>query len=216
MPSPNVASLGNIQQQQQGGKQQQGVNTNANKKKVNNPSSAKLSTSDNNQANVRNIVSGLQPESGEYAWSPDGTWLAYVSLFQDTDFEVIYAWNTKTNERVRITPPSSNSRSPAFSPDGLFSTTSCAQFSSGSNSPYGSRGSEPVYEDGENLYCLPLREGLACPFFSGDEMNAAGTVFDPTLGQKVPDENFNEEHRKEIRGGSLRRSREIRKHVHHW
>ncbi len=186
--SPNVASLGNIQQQQQGGKQQQGVNTNANKKKVNNPSSAKLSTSDNNQANVRNIVSGLQPESaGEYAWSPDGTWLAYVSLFQDTDFEVIYAWNTKTNERVRITPPSSNSRSPAFSPDGLFLYYfNDAQFSSGSNSPYGSRGSEPVYEDGENLYCLPLREGLACPFFSGDEMNAAGTVFDPTLGQKYP------------------------------
>ncbi len=186
--SPNVASLGNVQQQQQGSKQQQGVNTNANKKKVNNPSSAKLSTSDNNQANVRNIVSGLQPESaGEYAWSPDGTWLAYVSLFQDTDFEVIYAWNTKTNERVRITPPSSNSRSPAFSPDGLFLYYfNDAQFSSGSNSPYGSRGSEPVYEDGENLYCLPLREGLACPFFSGDELNAAGTVFDPTLGQKYP------------------------------
>ena len=186
--SPNVASLGNVQQQQQGSKQQQGVNTNANKKKVNNPSSVKLSTSDNNQANVRNIVSGLQPESaGEYAWSPDGTWLAYVSLFQDTDFEVIYAWNTKTNERVRITPPSSNSRSPAFSPDGLFLYYfNDAQFSSGSNSPYGSRGSEPVYEDGENLYCLPLREGLACPFFSGDELNAAGTVFDPTLGQKYP------------------------------
>ena len=27
---------------------------------------------------------------------------------------------------------------------------------------------------------------MACPFFSGDEMNAAGTVFDPTLGQKYP------------------------------
>jgi len=183
--SPNVASLGNPQQQQQS------ANVNANKKKVNNnkpSSSAKLSASDNNQANVRNIVSGLQPESaGEYAWSPDGTWLAYVSLYQDTDFEVIYAWNTKTNERVRITPPSSNSRSPTFSPDGLFLYYfNDAQFSSGSNSPYGSRGSEPVYEDGESLYCLPLREGLACPFFSGDEMNAAGTVFDPTLGQKYP------------------------------
>ena len=180
--SPNVASLGNSQQQQS-------ANANAYKKKANNDlSSAKLSASDNNQANVRNIVSGLQPESaGEYAWSPDGTWLAYVSLYQDTDFEVIYAWNTKTNERVRITPPSSNSRSPTFSPDGLFLYYfNDAQFSSGSNSPYGSRGSEPVYEDGENLYCLPLREGLACPFFSGDEMNSAGTVFDPTLGQKYP------------------------------
>ena len=175
------ASLGAAQQQQKQQKQMSKLMSGA----------AKLSSSsksNDNQADVREIVSGLQPESaGEYAWSPDGTWLAYVALFQDTDFEVIYAWNTKTNERLRITPPSSNSRSPTFSPDGLFLYYfNDAQFSSGSNSPYGSRGSEPVYEDGEGLYCLPLREGLSCPFFSGDEMNAAGTIFDPTLGQKYP------------------------------
>ena len=34
--------------------------------------------------------------------------------------------------------------------------------------------------------CVPLRSGMTCPFFIGDELNAEGSVFDAQFGKALP------------------------------
>jgi hypothetical protein len=88
---------------------------------------------------------------------------------------------------LKLTHPSYNAVEPKFSPDGFFLYYfSDQQIESGADSPYGMRGSEPTIVGSQQLMCLPLREGFKCPFFSGDELNPQGQIFDPAVGKKFP------------------------------
>ena len=137
-------------------------------------------------ARPRNVMSGLRPRAaGEYAWSPDSAWLAFVAS-DDTEFSSVYVWNVAENNVTRVTENSYNAAEPTFTPDGLFLYyLSDAAIESGSASPYGARGSEPNVQNEQRLMCLPLRAGFACPFHGGDELNPHGGVaFDPSIGAR--------------------------------
>ena len=138
-------------------------------------------------ANMRTVMQGLRPEAaGDYSWSPDGKWLAF-SAADETEFSTVNVWNVDTGEVQRLTHPSYNAVEPKFSPDGFFLYYfSDQQIESGADSPYGMRGSEPTIVGSQQLMCLPLREGFKCPFFLGDELNAQGQIFDPTVGKQIP------------------------------
>ena len=138
-------------------------------------------------ANMRTVMQGLRPEAaGDYSWSPDGKWLAF-SATDETEFSTVNVWNVDTGEVQRLTHPSYNAVEPKFSPDGFFLYYfSDQQIESGADSPYGMRGSEPTIVGSQQLMCLPLREGFKCPFFLGDELNAQGQIFDPTVGKQIP------------------------------
>lgn len=138
-------------------------------------------------ANVESMLSGLRPEGLRgLSWSPDSSHIAYAKE-EANDFTTINVLELATGKETRITSPSYNAHSPKFSPDGLYLYYfSDQQITSGSNSPYGSRGSEPTLTAGERLMCVPLRLGMTCPFFIGDELHSEGTVFDAEIGEKMP------------------------------
>mmetsp|Transcript_11740 Transcript_11740/g.28473 ORF Transcript_11740/g.28473 Transcript_11740/m.28473 type:complete len:1484 (-) Transcript_11740:134-4585(-) len=137
------------------------------------------------QASLRTVMGGLRPEAaGDYSWSPDGRWLAF-SASDATEFSCVHVWSADTGDVRRLTHPSYNAVEPKFSPDGLFLYYfSDQQISSGADSPYGMRGSEPTIVGAQQLMCLPLRDGFKCPFFMGDELNAMGKTYGPSIGKQ--------------------------------
>lgn len=138
-------------------------------------------------ATVENLLGGFRPE-GVYglSWSPDGSWLAYAKD-EENDFTSIHVLELSTGDSTRITTPSYNAHSPRFSPDGLYLYYfSDQQIVSSANSPYGARGAEPVFSETSRLMCVPLRLGMTCPFFIGDEITSEGTVFDAAFGKVLP------------------------------
>jgi tricorn protease len=140
---------------------------------------------DDGQAVMATVMRGLRPEAaGDYSWSPDGKFLAF-SASDSTEFSCIHVWNVDTGKVNKLTHPSYNAVEPKFSPDGLFLYYfSDQQISSGADSPYGMRGSEPSIVGAQQLMCLPLRDGFKCPFFMGDELNSQGQTYDPSIGKK--------------------------------
>ena len=138
-------------------------------------------------ANVESMLDGLRPEGVRgLSWSPDSSHIVYAKD-EANDFTTINVLELATGKETRITSPSYNSHSPKFSPDGLYLYYfSDQQIASGSNSPYGSRGSEPTLDANERLMCVPLRLGMTCPFFIGDELHSEGTVFDVNMGEHMP------------------------------
>ena len=60
-----------------------------------------------------------QAEIHEYAWSPDGRWLAYAKHL-DTDFSSVFLYDTVAGKTHAVTGPSTNDTSPAWDPDGRY------------------------------------------------------------------------------------------------
>ncbi|MEJ2603037.1 MAG: S41 family peptidase [Gammaproteobacteria bacterium] len=58
-----------------------------------------------------------QGDSDDYAWSPDGRWLAF-SLSEPSGLRSIHVWDSEGQKRHRITDEFFNDRTPAWSPDG--------------------------------------------------------------------------------------------------
>lgn len=138
-------------------------------------------------ASMESLLNGFRPE-GVYdlAWSPDSSYIAF-SKDEENDFTSIHVFHLESGETSRITRPSYNAHSPKFSPDGLYLYYfSDEQIGSPASSPYGSRGAEPSISETSRLMCVPLRMGMTCPFFIGDELNAEGSVFDPQFGRALP------------------------------
>ena len=138
-------------------------------------------------ASMENLLNGFRPE-GVYdlAWSPDSSYIAF-SKDEENDFTSIHVLHLESGETSRITRPSYNAHSPKFSPDGLYLYYfSDEQIGSPASSPYGSRGAEPSISETSRLMCVPLRMGMTCPFFIGDELNAEGSVFDAQFGKALP------------------------------
>lgn len=138
-------------------------------------------------ASIDTMLNGFRPE-GVYglAWSPDSSYIAFAKD-EENDFSSIHVLNVTSGESTRITTPSYNAHSPKFSPDGLYLYYfSDQQIASGGSSPYGARGAEPMFYETSRLMCVPLRIGMTCPFFIGDELNPEGSVFDAEFGKALP------------------------------
>ena len=61
-------------------------------------------------------------EAGEirdYAWSPDGRWLAYVKP-RATDYNGVWIYDTKSGKSVTISTPTTSDYAPAWDPDGRY------------------------------------------------------------------------------------------------
>lgn len=58
-----------------------------------------------------------QGEASDYVWSPDGRWLAF-SLSEPSGLRSLYVWDSRREERYKITDEFFNDRGPAWSPDG--------------------------------------------------------------------------------------------------
>lgn len=141
----------------------------------------------NGLAQVETMLTGFRPEGVyDFSWSPDSHFIAFAKD-EENDFTSINVLNITSGETLRITTPSYNAHSPKFSPDGLYLYyLSDQRIASSANSPYGSRGAEPTFDGTSRLMCVPLRSGMTCPFFIGDELNAEGSVFDAQFGRVLP------------------------------
>ena len=141
----------------------------------------------NGLAEVDTMLTGFRPEGVyDFSWSPDSNFVAFAKD-EENDFTSINVLNITSGETLRITTPSYNAHSPKFSPDGLYLYyLSDQRIASSANSPYGSRGAEPTFDETSRLMCVPLRSGMTCPFFIGDELNAEGSVFDAQFGKALP------------------------------
>lgn len=56
---------------------------------------------------------------GQYAWSPDGRWLAYAKV-APTDYSSLFVFDATTGKTTRVTTDTTNDYSPAWDPDGRY------------------------------------------------------------------------------------------------
>ena len=66
---------------------------------------------------TREVDSSRNDDITEYAWSPDGQWLAYT-LTSDAMLTRVWLYSLKDGSRTPATEDTSSASSPAFSPDG--------------------------------------------------------------------------------------------------
>lgn len=122
---------------------------------------------------------------GDFAWSPDGRWLAYV-MVADNTFRQIKLYNVEDGTVVAVTSDRVNSFSVAWDPTGEF-----LYFLSDRNlqtlvgSPWGSRQPEPYFDRPMEIYHVALRPGLRSPFKPDDEL-APDADDSSTLSGRVP------------------------------
>lgn len=109
---------------------------------------------------------------GEYAWSPDGKWLAYVAPAENM-FRRIVLWNSATGARTFATSDHFDSYAPAWSTDGqwlyFLSDRTLKSMVDGVWGPYQP---EPYLDKRTKIYALPLKPGLRSPFAPADELHS--------------------------------------------
>ena len=116
------------------------------------------------------IASSNHSEYGEMAWSPDGEWLAYVQVADNT-FRTIQLYRAADARTLSLTADRVDSYSPAWSPDGKWIYfLSDRQIRSMVGSPWGPRQPEPFYDSITKIYQVALKRGLRSPFRPNDEL----------------------------------------------
>lgn len=68
---------------------------------------------------VKQIDHADQWEIDEYAWSPDGRWLAYTK-YDRRDFRSVWLYDTTTGKTTRATGGNTDDYAPAWDPDGRY------------------------------------------------------------------------------------------------
>ncbi len=106
----------------------------------------------------------------DFAWSPDGRWLAYAKLAKNT-FVHIRLYDTRTGASTPLTSDRVNSFSIAWHPEGGFLYfLSDRNLRTSVGGPWGPRQPEPYFERQIEIYELALRDGLRSPFRPDDEL----------------------------------------------
>ncbi|MFK2819596.1 S41 family peptidase [Flavobacteriaceae sp. LMIT009] len=107
---------------------------------------------------------------GDFSWSPDSKWLAFVQTANNTMMQ-IFVHNVDTNDSFPITTDRANSRYAQWSPDGKFIYfLSDRSFTTLVGSPWGSRQPEPYFDAKEKIYHVALQKGTRSPFRENDEL----------------------------------------------
>ena len=130
-----------------------------------------------NNMYVLNISSGVskkistnQEGIGDFRWSPDNKWLAFVQTAFNT-MEQIKIYNVELGASFDLTSDRANSFNPRWSHDGKFIYfLSDRNFKSLINSPWGTRQPEPYFDVSEKLYHVALKKGTRSPFRENDEL----------------------------------------------
>ena len=107
---------------------------------------------------------------GNYAWSPDGRWLAYVMTALNS-FQQIKLYSVEGGKSIALTTDRTNSFAPAWDTKGEFIYfLSDRNLRSLVGSPWGNRRSEPYFDKEIEIYQVALRPGLRSPFLPDDEL----------------------------------------------
>ncbi len=130
-----------------------------------------------NQMYVLNIASGVskkvssnQEGGGQFSWSPDSKWLAFVQVAINTMAQV-KVYNVTDYSTFDLTTDRANSTSPKWSVDGEFIYfLSDRSFTSLVGSPWGTRQPEPYFDASEKVYHISLKKGTRSPFREHDEL----------------------------------------------
>ncbi|MBT8220353.1 MAG: PD40 domain-containing protein, partial [Bacteroidia bacterium] len=126
---------------------------------------------------VLNIANGVstkisknQEGIGDFSWSPDSKWVAFVQVAVNTMAQ-IRIHNVDNGSAFDLTTDRANSVNPRWSPDGKFIYfLSDRNFVSLVGSPWGSRQPEPYLDASEKIYHVSLEKGTRSPFRENDEL----------------------------------------------
>ena len=126
---------------------------------------------------VLNIASGVskkistnQEGIGDFTWSPDNKWLAFVQTASNS-MKQIKIYNVEISASFDLTTDRANSFNPRWSPDGKFIYfLSDRNFKSLVGSPWGTRQPEPYFDVSEKIYHVALKKGTRSPFRENDEL----------------------------------------------
>ncbi len=109
----------------------------------------------------------------EYAWSPDGRWLAYSEVALNS-FAQLFVYDTQTGESTAVTSDRTNSFAPAWGPDGAsLYFLSDRRLVSLVGAPWGPRQPEPYFDKSIEIYHVALQAGGGSPFAPRTELTAA-------------------------------------------
>ena len=149
---------------------------------------------------VLNISSGVskkistnQEGIGDFSWSPDNKWLAFVQSASNTMAQ-IKIYNVETGASFDLTTDRANSFNPSWSPDGKFIYfLSDRSFTSLVGSPWGTRQPEPYFDASEKIYHVALKNGTRSPFREDDELAGDTKKEDTSTKKDKKKKNKNEE-----------------------
>ena len=153
---------------------------------------------------VLNISSGVskkistnQEGIGDFSWSPDNKWLAFVQSASNTMAQ-IKIYNVETGVSFDLTTDRANSFNPSWSPDGKFIYfLSDRSFTSLVGSPWGTRQPEPYFDASEKIYHVALKNGTRSPFREDDEL-AGDTKKEDTSTKKDNKKKNKKEEKKDV------------------
>ncbi|TFG53968.1 MAG: protease, partial [Candidatus Aminicenantes bacterium] len=124
------------------------------------------------KALTRIAVSGVGM-FGDFAWSPDSRWAAYVQG-ADNLFSQVMLLEAETGRTTVLTNDRVDSYSPAWSPDGKWLYfLSDRYFRSVVGSPWGARQPEPYFDKTTKIYAMALTAKEAFPFAPATELQGA-------------------------------------------
>jgi tricorn protease len=115
------------------------------------------------------VASSPWDNLGQFAWSPDSRWLAYMAPSET--FARLFVYSVETGKAIPVTTDRADSTSPAWSPDGKWLYfLSDRTFRSAVASPWGPRQPEPFFDRQTKVYALALTKGQRSPFQGPDEL----------------------------------------------
>ena len=126
----------------------------------------------NNSTGISTKISTNEEGIGDFAWSPDSRWLAFVQVADNTMRQILI-YEMETKESFELTTDRANSFNPRWSPDGSFIYfLSDRSFTTLVGSPWGPRQPEPYFDASEKIYHVALQKNKRSPFRSMDELFA--------------------------------------------
>ena len=140
---------------------------------------------------VLNVASGVskkistnQEGIGDFRWSPDSKWLAFVQTAFNT-MSQIKIYNVDIGASFDLTTDRANSFNPRWSPDGKFIYfLSDRNFKSLVGSPWGTRQPEPYFDVSEKIYHVALKKGTRSPFRENDELEGVNNEEDTSTKKR--------------------------------
>jgi tricorn protease len=110
---------------------------------------------------------------GDFAWSPDSRWVAYVQG-ADNQFNQVMLLEAETGRTTELTNDRVDSYNPAWSPDGKWLYfLSDRYFRSVVGSPWGARQPEPYFDKTTKIYAMALTSKETFPFAPATELQGA-------------------------------------------